>query len=129
MRQRRLMISMMVRPNATAAMKRALRVVDLRTSSMHEFERCDKIDLQVHPEVKHAYCGQHAGQSHTRKEQHDRFILAAQRAVPGSEPKRGALPWHGYAGRHGGVGLWIDLPVVAFQEEATKDEINRCERA
>ena len=131
MRQRRLMLKMIQHPDATKAMKRLLQVVDVRSATLREFEKgaeTSSVYVQAHPTVKHAYCGKHKGVADSRKEQHDRFIYAAQCMRVGDAPRTGALPWHAYAGRHGGVGQWIDLPVVTFDADVHPDEVDRCER-
>ena len=131
MRQRRTMLQMMQRGDATRAMRRHLAVVDVRKRALRDFEanaETSAIYVQVHPRVRHAYVGQHGGVAHTRKEQHDRSIWKAQRRGPGDADDKSALPWHAFAARHGGVGSWIDLPVQLFDVDVRKEEVNRCER-
>ena len=131
MKQRRLMLRMMQMPDATRAMKRVLKVVDLRVDALREFERgmeTTSVYVQMHPTVAHAYCGKHKGVADSRKEQHDRSIYAAQCKKASDAPREGALPWHAYAGRHGGVGAWIDLPVAVLGPDVRTEEVNRCEK-
>ena len=43
--------------------------------------------------------------------------------------QRGRLRVHGFEGRHGGVGMWCDLPVQMFPKNYRKVELNRAESA
>ena len=67
----------------------------------------------------------------TRKEQHDRAVLGVVRELQGAERtvrvQRGRLRAHGFEARHGGVGMWCDMPVQMFAAGFRKDELRRAE--
>ena len=130
MRQRRVMLRMMQRPDATRAMRRCSAVIDVRKCALRDFERNEEtaaVYVQCHPTVRHAYVGQHMGTADTRKQQHDRQIWRAQHRKVGDEDQKGALPWHAFAARNGGVASWIDLPVQVFAVGTPRAEVTRIE--
>ena len=46
----------------------------------------------------------------------------------GSTRVRGMQREHGFEARHGGAGMWCDMPVQMFKPGAHKGEVNRGER-
>ena len=48
-------------------------------------------------------------------------------AWPG-KPVQGMLHANEFEARHGGAGMWIDLPVQVFPKYAVRGEVNRGER-
>lgn len=68
----------------------------------------------------------------SRKDQHDRITNAVgfrlRKGVWPGKPVQGVQHVHEYEARHGGAGMWIDLPVSVLPVYADKLELNSEER-